>query len=262
MLWKSGPLGPRKACEISVGFSPCGCLFVASFDPHEFSMNIFAATLLSFLPQRYRKIFTPYELPPSSALWGGILEALISLGLLIRGYYAYMAERIAGLPPAVFSKAGEKGGESAIMGLGSIFMLEYMIHLTTILLVFLMLEGAVRAIAAVGSDEVLPSLPLQLLALLHSRLDAQAHEKKLGARLRDDVQPTASGDALQIASCRPKSWTKLTTISHEGVFYELAAENKGPAPRPFVYLLRKKPPTAVIRGIQAYDPDEALETTN
>ncbi len=128
---------------------------------------------------------------------------------------------------------------------------------------YLVLEGLVRAIAAIGSSEVLPSLPLQVLAVLHTQLDAQNHERRLGTRIRDVVHPAADGESLQIASCRPKSWTQLTTIAHEGVFYELVGENKGPAPRSFVYILRKKPLTvAVIRGIYSYGPDEVLQTKN
>jgi hypothetical protein len=220
-------------------------------------MNLFLSTLLSFLPRRYREIFTPHELPAAAGIWSGLIEALASLGLLFRGYYAYMNWRMANLPPEVFTKAGEKGGESAIMGLGSIFMLEYLILPTTILLAFFMIEGLVRAIAATGADEVLPSLPLQLFALLHTKLDAQSHERQLGQRIRDEVQPVAA-DSLQISGCRPKPWTQLTTISHEGIFYELVSEHEGESPRRFVYILRRKPTTAVIRGIHEYNPDEAL----
>ena len=223
-------------------------------------MNILASILLSILPKRYRDHFTPYEIPPAGAIWSGILETLISLGLLIRGYYAFMNERMASIPASVLTRAAEKGGESAVMGMGSVFMLEYMIRFTTILLVFFLLEGFVRTIAAVGSDEVLPSLPLKAVGFLHARLDSRNHERQLGERIRDEVRLDA-GESLQIASCRPKPWTRLTTISHEGVFYELVAESKGPTPRPFLYVLRKKPGTAVIRGIHAYSPDEVLEST-
>jgi hypothetical protein len=65
------------------------------------------------------------------------------------------------------------------------------------------------------------------------------------------AEADAAAESLQIASCRPKPWTRLTTISHEGVFYELVSENKGQAPRPFVSILRRKSQTAVIRGIHA-----------
>ena len=221
-------------------------------------MDLFLSTLLSFLPRRYREIFTPHELPATAGIWSGLIEALTSVGLLVRGYYAYMNWRMANLPPEVFTKAGEKGGESAIMGLGSIFMLEYLILPTTIVLVFFLLEGVVRAIAAIGSDEVLPTFPLQILAFLHGHLSAQNHERRLGQRIHDEVQPLTA-DSFQIASCRPKPWTQLATISHEGVFYELVNECEGESPRRFVYILRRKPTTAVIRGIHEYNPDEALE---
>ena len=207
-------------------------------------MNIVASTLLSFLPKRYRDYFTPFEVPPSGAILSGILQSLFSLFLLIHNYNAFVRERMASIPEAVLDKAGEKGGESAIMGLGSIFMLEYLIHITTILLVFFMLEGIVRIIAAVASSEVVPTLPLKLAAVAHSHFEIQQKERSMGER------------------CRPKPWTQLTTISHGGALFELASEQKATAPRPFVYVLRRKPTTAaVIRSIYPYDPDEVLQTT-
>jgi len=222
-------------------------------------MDILTAMLLAFLPKRYRAHFTPFDVPPRGALVGGILEALFTLGLLFRGYYSYMNERLAAIPTAVLEKAGEKGGESAIMGLGPIVMLEYLIHVSTILFLFFFLEGCVRAIAAVGGYETLPSLPLKAIERLDQYFGAQSREHSMGARIPDVVQPDPSGSSLQISSCRPKPWTQLTTISHDGQLYELVSERQSSAPRPFVYVLRKKPPTAVIRGIYPYDPNEPLQ---
>ena len=225
-------------------------------------MNIVASTLLSFLPKRYRDYFTPFEVPPGGAILSGILQSLFSLFLLIHNYNAFVRERMASIPEAVLDKAGEKGGESAIMGLGSIFMLEYLIHITTILLVFFMLEGIVRIIAAVASSEVVPTLPLKLAAVAHSHFEIQQKERSMGERVRDDIQLVEGSDSIRIASCRPKPWTQLTTISHGGALFELASEQKATAPRPFIYVLRRKPTTAaVIRGIYPYDPDEVLQTT-
>jgi hypothetical protein len=223
-------------------------------------MNILTAALLSLLPKRYRAHFTAYAIPCEGALVSGIFQTVVSLGLLFRGYYAYINSRMAQLPTEALLKAGEKNGESAIMLVGPLLVLEYILHFTTIVLLFMAIEGLVRAIAAVGARETLPELPLYLLAKLHSRMDAESHERSLGARLRDEVQIDPAGASLQIKSCRPKQWNQLTTVSHDGQFYELVSEQKAPAPRRYVYLLRKKPPTAVIRGIYAYDPDEALQT--
>jgi hypothetical protein len=224
-------------------------------------MNLLASLSLSFLPRRYRATFTPHEIPPAGAIVSGILETLFSLGLMIHGYIAYTTERTAAIPAAVIAGAGEKGGESAIMGLGAIILLEYLLRFTTILLLFFAFEGLVRAIAAVAAGEVLPSLPLQIAAIVHTQLDAKNTEKRLGERIADEVKSVPAEESLKIASCRPKTWTRLTTISYEGEFYELAAQDKGPAPRPYVYTLRKKPVTAVIRGICPYDPNEVLPTT-
>jgi hypothetical protein len=93
---------------------------------------------------------------------------------------------------------------------------------------------------------------------LQGKLEAQGREVRLGKRIRDEVQLTPNGDSLQIASCRPKSWTQLTTISYEDQFYELITTKAGPAPRQFVYILRKKPLSGVIRGLYLYHPDEAV----
>lgn len=221
-------------------------------------MNILASTFLSLLPKRYRALFTPYDVPSEGAFTSGLLQFFGCLFLLIRGYFAYASMRMAQLPTEQLLKASEKNGESAIMLLGPVLVLEYVLHFTSIVFIFMVLEGAVRGIAAVGAKETLPDLPLYLIAKLHDKLDANIHERSLGARLADEVQIDPTGESLQIKSCRPKPWTNLTTISHEGNLYELVREEKSHPPRQFAYRLRKKPPTAVIRGIYPYDPNEVL----
>jgi hypothetical protein len=220
-------------------------------------MGTLQSMLLSLLPKKSRRIFSVHDVPSEGALLSGIFEALAGTGLLIHGYFAYSNERLASMPVSVMSKAAAVGGESAVMGLGNILLLEYIFQLTTIILLWLTLEGGVRAVAAIVG-EVIPSLPLSVLVFLLEKLGGQYKEKQLGERVRDEIQPIAGKGALQIASCRPKLWNQLTTISHEGQFYELVGEKKGQKPRPFIYLLRKKPINSVIRGIHAYDPDEAL----
>lgn len=83
----------------------------------------------------------------------------------------------------------------------------------------------------------------------------------MGARVRDEVQSEHDGAWLQIPSCRPKSWNQLTTISCAGALYELFSQRTEKSPRPFVYVLRKKPSTAVIRGICPYDPEQVLRSS-
>src|SRR4029077_13830859 len=207
-------------------------------------MNLFVSTLLAFLPKRYREGLVPYAVPASGATIGGIVETLAGLSLLIHRYQVFTTESLAALPTPVMITAAEKGGETAIMGFGGILMVEYVFQFTTLVLLFLTVEGAIRAIAAIGSAEVLPSLPLQMLSFLQGKLEAQGHEARMGKRVRDTALITADGGSLQIASCRPKPWTRLTTISYEGGLYELIEEKAGEAPRRFAYVLRKKPVSA------------------
>lgn len=222
-------------------------------------MNIFTAVILSFFPKRYRDSFTPFEIPSAGSIIGGFLECAIAFGLLIHSYNTFMNERLAATSLLLMEKAAEKGGESAVASLGGFALIDFLFRLTTIVLAFFVLEGLVRVIAAVAGRETVPTLPLKVLEYVHAQLSARQKELRMGARLRDEVIIDAGGQSLRISSCRPKEWNNLTTISHEGVFYELVSEQKATAPRPFIYQLRKKPPTAVIRGIYAYDPDEAVQ---
>src|SRR5579863_5050823 len=77
-------------------------------------------------------------------------RSLHQLGLLVHGYFTYMNERLALMPLTLIEKAGEKGGESAIMGLGGFVAVEYALRFTTILLAYFVVEGAVLTIAAIG----------------------------------------------------------------------------------------------------------------
>lgn len=222
-------------------------------------MNIIAATFFSILPQRYRKDFTAYEISPAASFLSGCLQFLSCLYFLIRNYYPFMQERMAMMSNSVYYSAARKRGMTGVMGLGTVFMFEYFIHITTILLLFFMLEGFVRTVAAVVSGESVPTLPLKLAAIAQSYFEAARNERALGERIPDAVESLDGTDSIRIASCRPKPWTQLTTISHDGALFELASEQKSTPPRPFVYILRRKPPTAVIRGIYPYHSDEVLQ---
>lgn len=222
-------------------------------------MNIVSAVFLSFLPKRYRDVFTPFEVPSAGSIIGGFLELFLCLGFLIRSYDTFMNDRLAATSLLLMEKAAEKGGESAVASLGGFALIDFLFRITTIALAFFILEGLVRVIAAIAGRETVPTLPLKILEYVQGQLSAQQKEHSMGARIRDEVTIDSSSQSLSIASCRPKHWNQLTTISHEGQFYELVQEEKATAPRPFVYQLRKKPPTAVIRGIYAYDPDEVLQ---
>ena len=225
-------------------------------------MSTLVSTFYAFLPRRYRQLLTPHSVPPEGALLGGIFEALICLGFLIHHYHSFTTARLAAIPLSVMMEARKQGGETAIMGLGSILTVEYLLQFTSLVLVFFTVEGVIRAVAALGGGETLPSLPLSALAILHTRLEAYGRELHFGKQIPDEIDLTSSGESLRIASCRPKPWNQLTTVSYRGEFFELIRAHEGSTPRPFMYFLRKKPISGVIRKLYAYDPEEVLQSKN
>jgi len=80
----------------------------------------------------------------------------------------------------------------------------------------------------------------------------------MGKRISDSIQHL-DPELLQISSCRPKPWNRLTTISYNDVLYDLQGTKKGTSRRQFVYVLRKKPLSGVVRGLHHYSPDEVLK---
>jgi hypothetical protein len=218
---------------------------------------MFTVALLSLLPKKYRSALTPYEVPARGAIISGIAEMLAGVGLLIHGYGIYTQAQLALLPSSALLAAGKQGGESAIMGLGSIYLVGYIFQPLSLALLFVTAEGGCRMTAALATGETLPIFPFYLMSLLHTGFGSWHRESQMGRRIRDDVQPM-TGDRLQISSCRPKSWTKLTTIAYDDLLYEVDGVKQGSRPRQFVYVLRKKRASGIVRGLHQYNPDEAL----
>jgi hypothetical protein len=116
-------------------------------------MNIVSAVFLSFLPKRYRDVFTPFEVPSAGSIIGGFLELFLCLGLLIRSYDTFMNDRLAATSLLLMEKAAEKGGESAVASLGGFALIDFLFRITTIVLAVFILEGLVRVIAAIRTRD-------------------------------------------------------------------------------------------------------------
>ena len=219
-------------------------------------MHLLIGSIASFLPQRYRSAISVSA--PAAAI-SGAAQLLFCLGALIHRYFTFTNQRLF-VDANVMLKAGERGGEAAIMGSGIFLLIEYLILPLTIVLCYFAFEGVVRLVAATITQEIVPTLPLYLVLLLQQKLHGIRRERALGERIMDEVHFVESSTCcLRIASCRPKEgWNKLITVAYQDQLYEVAAAQEGNPPRPFVYLLRKKPDHKVIRGIHHYDPEEAV----
>ncbi len=222
-------------------------------------LRLLISIVLSFLPERYRSRFGWGLVSARGALISGILQMLAAFGLLIYRYVVFFNEQFGAIPTHVVVGAAEQGGDTAVRGLGIIILVAYLLRPVSLLIIYFVIEGLVRVAAAVISSEIVPTLPLQLFALAHGRIAKAKHEHDLGPLIEDLVQPGAGDFALCIASCRPKRWTHLSTISYQDNLYELAREDHAQPPRPWLYVLRKRPDSKIIRGeIHQYRPDELL----
>ena len=227
--------------------------------PEQAIVNWFLSIFVSLLPERYRKPFGWGFVSSAGAVTSGLIELLACVITLLYRYVMFAGHRLGLMPEHVTLGAAEKGGETAIMGMGIFVTMEYAIQPLTLLLGYFAVEGLVRAGAGLVTKEVVPTLPLQLVSFLHGRASAAATERAMGPRVADEVRTDVKGCDLQIASCRPKlSWNKLMTISYADQLYEVASEEQGELPRRFVYRLTKKPESKVVRGLHMYDPEEAL----
>jgi len=214
---------------------------------------------LAFVPEAWRQRWfrgTPANLVSGAGVTG-VAQLIVFLAMLGWRYPAFVRSQFTGGMATATMTAAEKGGETAVMGLGPLLLVAYLIQPLSLVLLYFAIEGAVRVVAAVVSSEVLPTGPLFLLSLFDARARAYRHEQAMGPRVIDVVSVEGNGDLL-IASCRPKTWTQLTTICYEDQLYEVAKENQGAAPRRFLYLLRRIPPHKLVRGVYDYAPDEAL----
>ncbi len=184
------------------------------------------------------------------------------MDLLIHYYFAYAKHWLRGVPDPVWMGGFSANGEPSMMGLGVFMLVGFLLQPLTIILLYFAAEGGSRGLAAVMAGEIRGSLPFWLVAFARNKMEAWREEKKLGPRIVDQVDKTPpDGNDLRVASCRPKpDWDERVTISYQQTLYEVASQETGPGPRPYVYLLRPKPVFKVIRALRYYVPDEVLKT--
>ena len=217
------------------------------------------SVVAALVPERYRARWEWGFVAPSAAITCGALQLFACLGLVLYRYVLFSNQRLFASPTNVGLKAAETGGETAVMGMGMFVLAEYLIQPLTLLLLYFVIEGGIRVAAALATSEIVPTLPLQLIAMAHSRALLAKRERELGPPVVDLVQPGSGDFALVIASCRPKTWTKMNTISYDDHLYELVREVSAQPPRRWVYVLRKRPESKVVRGaIYQYSPDEVM----
>lgn len=224
---------------------------------------MFLSIVVSLLPARWRGHWLGdgnIDIRRGAILSASV-QIVVFLGSIWALYPAFIRQRLAEADALARSHYGNDSlmrANAAFAG-GTFAAIEYIFRPLTLLLFYFALEGAVRLFAAVASNEVLPTLPLQAIAWTAEYANYRYEERKLGPRMTDVVLPGDATCDLRIESTHPKAWNGLLTISYNDDLYEVASQKSGPPPRPFVYLLRKRPPAKLIRGLHRYEPEETVQ---
>lgn len=218
--------------------------------------NFFRGILYSALPKSYWRSWLPSSTADfeRSAIVSGLLECTVGFFLLILGYWHFLIVRTHQLQSV---SGTNEGSQLYVM---AVLTIEFAFHPSALLALCLAGEGALRAWAAFFTDEVVPSIPLRLIAFLQDRRRATRREESLGPELVDLVERYPDEeDCLRIFSTRPKEgWRPSISVAVQGEFHQISRVESGPGPRPFVYILRRLPMNAIIRGSYRYDPPEGV----
>ena len=215
--------------------------------------------IVSLFPEQYRKWWSGAATEDFrvATILSGAVQAIGCFGLYIGRYLYFMEYRLGTISQAAVDKGALAVGASPAAGFAS--TVEYVFSPLSILLTYFTLEGALRLIAAVATEETTGTLPLCVVGWVIGRVQARQAERALGVPMEDEVHRFVGIDYdLGIASSRPKKWDRLLTIEFEEKNYELYDQKLGAAPRPYIYLLKALSPGRLIRGLHHYRPDENL----
>lgn len=207
-------------------------------------------SLISFCPAGVRRALRP-ESPHQTlraATWLGLAQFLLLAYVTLLRFLAFFAMRARQLAPHL---AGTS--ETVQAGAAVIITLEFLIHPVSILLVYLALEGMVRFVAGLVAEEIVPSLPVSAVFWIIG-VNRRRREDHRNSLLPPDAVEVLPGQRLRIASARQKTrWNASITIGIGGKWYEVEAEQPGAGLRCFIYILRRAPPSKILRGYEEYD---------
>jgi len=167
-----------------------------------------------------------------------------------------LIEIFVGAPGTMAYVAFSIGAAEAGLGVGSLIVNPF------ILFPFLLAEGIVRTLAAISSAQILPVLPLHLLAWADSERDRRSADRELAPVVPDFVK---CGDGVSsdlcVFSCRVKPhWNPYVTIRFDEKFYQMFREEWDGDAQRFVYYLRENPRWRLVVVVYDYHPHEVMRS--
>jgi hypothetical protein len=210
---------------------------------------------LSFCPAAVRRSHPSEstERTLDAAKITGLLQALVFAVLLIVHYAAFMRQRMLHFYPVL-------GQTAPVIQSGALVLLtfDFLIHPISLLLIYLLVEGALRFLGGVFFGEIIPSLPVFLAFKLKSYRPGKPQ-----AVIEDAFENLPVGERVKIASAHPKpGWNATITIDIDGQWYEVEKEDRGLPPRSHIYLLRPAPPSKILRKYERYILPAGFQSTN
>lgn len=209
--------------------------------------------VIALLPKRWREDLLAargsVSLVPG-AIISGVVEAILGLAALIVWYSVFVTMAAQ----AIAASSAPGAGNSR---LGMYVYVLFWLNPITWIAAYFGLEGAVRAVCAISTNQVYGMLPLFLIERSVRALRPAKPEPPVVA---DEVLPGGATCDMKIASCRARSeWTYPFTIRYGGAFFQVIASTCfGAGVRPYIYSLRRLPPGEVARGLKDYDPADIL----
>lgn len=209
--------------------------------------------VIALLPKRWREDLLAtrgnVSLVPG-AIISGVVEAILGLAALIVWYSIFVTMAAQ----AVATSSGPGAGNSRI---GMYVYVLFWLNPITWIVAYFGVEGAVRAVCAISTDQVYGMLPLFLIERSVRALRPPKPELPLVA---DEILPGGPGCDMKIACCRARTdWTYPFTIRYGGAFFQVVASARlGAGVRPYIYSLRRLPPGEVARGLKDYHPEDIL----
>jgi hypothetical protein len=224
-------------------------------------VNFGWAILVSLLPRRYRiksALEGSRQLSRATTFCGfaqAVVFTFIFIALFITDATGFMEEASS------LVLNNEKGPQMDVVGVrlttGVLGLTNFLLQPIPMLLTYLAIEGAVRAFMALAFGQILPTLPLGLVAAVHGLFGIRKRKEEAAILDTDMIEP-ARDDTYDwlVLTARPKpEWSPYIGIEFRGELYVLDGEQTEVPPRPFGYRLRKNPEGNLMVVVNHYDPN-------
>lgn len=215
---------------------------------------------LSFAPASVRSVHRPHSSlrVVQAATLTGALQAFLCWRWFLSGCVAFLSLRSRQLGSAF----QHQNGSTQAWFIG-VFSLEYVLfHPLGLFLLYLSVEGFIRFVSGLFVSETVPSLPVVLAFKIKTYAQRKKEERDLLplASIPDSFEALPDGERVRIAASRAKlKWNASLTIGIEGEWYEVEREERGPLPRPYVYVLKRASIGKILRAYEEYDPPAAVK---